>query len=82
MDRRNIHVVRIDAASAADAIACGQAMKVGNCWTIDFISDVDLVRRTLSAPGITWTFVAVPDYAGRPIVVIGHPVFPGATHGT
>lgn len=76
MGRSNIRVLMLESAKPADVAACLQAMRSGHVWTIDFISDRSYVRKVLAFPGIQWTVIAVPDYGGKPIVIVGHPVLP------
>lgn len=71
-----IHVLDLGAITASEGASCLSAMKLGNFWTIDFIDERPLVRKTLAIPGIQWQIIAVPDYAGRPTVIIGHPTLP------
>ena len=77
----NIHVLKLDEITPAEGASCLIAMKLGNFWTIDFIDERPLVRKTLAIPGIQWQIIAVPDYAGRPIVIIGHPALGEFRHG-
>jgi len=71
----NVHVPMILKITHADVAASLQAMKQGNFWTVDFISQVDHVRKELAIPGVELTFIEVLDYARHPAVIIGHPVF-------
>lgn len=71
---RQLHVVNLKDATRADHASCLSAIRSGKLWTIEFIDERGIVPRTLSVRGIHWTFIAVPDYGGRPSVIVGHPV--------
>jgi len=74
MGHANVHVPLIPRASREEIASVFRAMYSGNLWTIDFISAREQEQKEFAIPGIDLAFIEVLTYAGRPIVLIGHPV--------
>jgi hypothetical protein len=75
-DSPNVRVLMLGGVTSSEVASCRRAMQDGDFWTIDFLSERPQVRRVLALPGIEWEILAVPDYSGRPAIVIGHARLP------
>jgi len=76
-----VHVIQSEDAAGelAGSLENGSAMAAGRYWSVEFAdSDADqLILRKFQQQHVRFERVLIPDYAGRPLLSLVHPV-PGA----